>query len=204
MNESRPDLIDSLAGIAAGSAWHALRERREATRRHSELAYRALFHPATAGPAGLAERYAIATYVAGLHGEAEPQAHYAAVLAAIAPSSLAGAVTDAVRETLTSGPYGAFPAGPLPAGDADGAAFVLSPAVGSVLGRRLVAAFAHAHLLVFHPRDARPGSLHALRDAGWNADGIVTLAQIVGFLAYQIRVAAGLRTLAAQGGTVAS
>jgi len=35
-----------------------------------------------------------------------------------------------------------------------------------------------------------------LLDAGWSTTGIVTLSQIVAFLAFQIRVATGLRVLA--------
>ena len=35
----------------------------------------------------------------------------------------------------------------------------------------------------------------ALADAGWSTDGIVTVSQLVSFLAFQLRVAAGLRLL---------
>jgi uncharacterized protein YciW len=65
-----------------------------------------------------------------------------------------------------------------------------------VLGPRLAAAFEHMHLLVFHPRDADSKGLQALLDAGWTTTGIVTLSQIAAFLSFQIRVVAGLRTLA--------
>jgi uncharacterized protein YciW len=50
-------------------------------------------------------------------------------------------------------------------------------------------------MLVFHPRDADSASLQALLDAGWSVTGIVTLSQLVAFLAFQLRAAAGLRTL---------
>jgi uncharacterized protein YciW len=51
-------------------------------------------------------------------------------------------------------------------------------------------------MLVFHPRDAGPPDLQALLDAGWSTTEIVTLSQIVAFLAFQVRVVIGLRTLA--------
>jgi uncharacterized protein YciW len=54
----------------------------------------------------------------------------------------------------------------------------------------------HAHQLVFHPRDANSAALQLLLDAGWSNAGIVTLSQLVAFLAFQIRAVAGLRTLA--------
>ena len=63
----------------------------------------------------------------------------------------------------------------------------------SALGERLAAALAHTHLLVLRPREApRPISAAAV-DAGWSADGIVTLSQLVAFLAFQQRVVAGLQ-----------
>ena len=52
-------------------------------------------------------------------------------------------------------------------------------------------------MLVLHPRDATPVHLQALLDAGWTTADVVTLSQLVAFLSYQVRVAAGLRTLAA-------
>jgi uncharacterized protein YciW len=41
-----------------------------------------------------------------------------------------------------------------------------------------------------------PPALRALLDAGWSTTDIVTLSQLVAFLSFQIRVAAGLRALA--------
>jgi CMD domain protein len=61
---------------------------------------------------------------------------------------------------------------------------------------RLAAALEHAHLLIFHPRDASPAALQKLLDAGWSTTDIVTLSQLVSFLSFQIRVVAGLRALA--------
>ena len=51
-------------------------------------------------------------------------------------------------------------------------------------------------MLVLHPRDAAAADLQALLDAGWSVEGIVTLSQLVAFVSYQVRVAAGLRVLA--------
>jgi uncharacterized protein YciW len=58
-------------------------------------------------------------------------------------------------------------------------------------------ALEHAHLLVFHPRDADPAALQALLDGGWSTTDIVTLSQLVAFLTFQLRVIAGLRALVA-------
>ncbi len=52
---------------------------------------------------------------------------------------------------------------------------------------------------MFRPREASGADLGRLLDAGWSADGIVTLSQLVSFLAFQQRVVTGLRVLAAAG-----
>jgi CMD domain protein len=65
------------------------------------------------------------------------------------------------------------------------------------LGGRLTAALEHAHLLVLRPREATPEALERLLAVGWSTTGIVTLSQLVAFLAFQVRVVHGLRQLAA-------
>jgi uncharacterized protein YciW len=72
----------------------------------------------------------------------------------------------------------------------------VSDAGAKALGPRLSAAFTHTHMLVFHPRDAAAPSLQSLLDAGWSTTDVVTVSQLVAFLSYQIRVVAGLSTLA--------
>ena len=44
---------------------------------------------------------------------------------------------------------------------------------------------------------AAPALTQALVDAGWSADDIVSLSQLIAFLTFQLRVAWGLRVLAA-------
>src|SRR5262249_36021128 len=96
----------------------------------------------------------------------------------------------------THGPYGRYPVGPLTIEDSAGKLHAVGPQMRDVIGKRLAAALEHVHMLVFHPRDAAPPSLQAMLDAGWTATDLVTLSQLVSFLAFQIRVVAGLRTLA--------
>ena len=75
----------------------------------------------------------------------------------------------------------------------------MDAAASGSLGPRLAAAFAHTHLLVFRPREARSDALRALVAASWSADDVVSLSQLVAFLAFQLRLAWGLRVLAAAG-----
>ncbi|WP_159994317.1 CMD domain protein [Roseomonas sp. 18066] len=190
------DTIDRLAGIAPGSALEKIRAGRPAARDHAEASHRALLSPDAPGDVSLAERFAVARFVAGLHGAPEAVALYAAGLAQHGGAALAEAVAQAAAATAATGPRGAFPPGPLSAEDSPAPGFALPPAVAALLGAKLATAFAYAHFLVFHPRDAAPERFAPLQAAGWTPDGLVTLSQLVAFLAFQIRVAAGLRVLA--------
>lgn len=193
------DIIDQLVGIAPGSALDAARANRAVAREHAEASYCSLLTPAAPGDFPIAERFAVAAYVAGLHREAATAAHYAAALVTHGGAGLAEAVERAVAETRADGPKGHYPVGPLSAEDTAAPRFALSGAVAQALGPKLAAAFAHAHFLVFHPRDAAPERFAPLYAAGWSADSIVSLSQLVSFLAFQIRVVAGLAVLRAAG-----
>ncbi|MDB5829692.1 MAG: hypothetical protein JWQ73_3912 [Variovorax sp.] len=200
-----PDVIDHLLGIQPRDALDAIRAHRPQARLNAQQSYLALFEPAaTATPSEvkftLAERFAVAAFVTGLHGPNALNAFYADGLSRQdAPPSLLKAVSaEAAANAVNSGvpgPYGSFPAGPLSAEDQPGPRYAAGEAHRAVFSARLSAALAHAHLLVFHPRDAKAANLQALLDAGWSTTDIVTLSQLVAFLSFQIRVVAGLRAL---------
>jgi len=193
------DVIDTLAGIAPGSPLDAIRNQRLQARTHAQASYDSLFKPLTKADASRLERIAIASFVAGLHGQAEIAAFYGAALAEVgAPAACRDAIAAAVQAAKGQGPYGRYPKGPLSAEDQPGPMFKIGAAEKGVLGARLAAAFEHTHMLVFHPRDAAPPYLQALVDAGWSTTGIVVISQLVAFLSYQIRVVAGLRVLKAR------
>jgi CMD domain protein len=191
------DVIDTLVGIEPGAALDAIRNRRPQAREQAQASYRALFAPDDPAGVALTERFAVAAFVTGLHDEARIAAFYADRLAASGASAeLRRAVDAAIAEAKGQGPYGSYPAGPLSREDRAGSTHRVAAETRGALGRRLAAAFDHMHLLVFHPRDAAPGALQALLDAGWSTTDIVTLSQIAAFLSFQIRVVAGLRVLA--------
>lgn len=196
------DVIDTLVGIRAGDALDALRAQRPQARMHAQQSHRALFEAVSADAAfGLADRFAVAAFVAAMHRLPDITAFHAAALARHEPSAarreaIAAEAADVVNG-LARGPYGIYPAGPLSAEDQPGAFHAIGAARREIIGERLSAALVHAHLLVFHPRDARPEALQALLDAGWSTTDIVTLSQLVAFLSFQVRVVTGLRALAA-------
>ena len=195
------DVVAELAGLPPGSPVHALRARREQARAQSQAAYDALFRPGDAGTFPVLDRLAVAMFVAGVHGQAAIATFYSdAYTAAHGRSAIPAATDIAIVEAEARGPYGRYPAGPLSAEDADGLEYRVGAALRQTLGVRLVAAYEHAHMLVFHPRDATPAHLQALLDAGWSTTDIVTLSQLVSFLSYQVRVLAGLRAMTEAGG----
>lgn len=191
------DVIDRLAGVAPGGRLDALRRHRPATRDNAQASYDALFTAIDETHASAAERAATAQFVAALHDDETAVAHYGALTRASGGDALADAVAELASGARTTGPYGEYPAdGPLAPESVAGLRFTIDDdGSRAVLGERLAAALEHAHLLVFRPREASVAALARLADAGWSADGIVTLSQLVSFLAFQLRVAAGLRLL---------
>ena len=185
------DVIDTLAGIAPGSPLDAVRAQRPQARLHAQASYDSLFTPVSDADASKPERYAIACFVAGLHGRPEMEAFYGS-------AALQAAIGAAVAAARVEGPYGHYPKGPLSAEDKAGPVHRIAQPTRDALGPRLAAAFEHTHMLVFHPRDSAPPYLQALLDAGWSTTGIVVVSQLVAFLSYQIRVVAGLRVLNAR------
>lgn len=192
------DVIDHLVGITPGAPADALRSRRPITKEHAQKSWTALFEPADVSQASLTERFAVAVFVAALHGDKSIKEFYGTKLAGLQNGAVILATVKALAElNATKGPYGHYPEGPLSAENTDGPALDIGPADRAILGDRLSAALEQAYLLTYHPRDASPAELQKLLSAGWSTTGVVTLSQLVSFLAFQIRIVAGLRVLAA-------
>lgn len=192
-----PDVIDHLAGIAPGSRLDEVRAQRPQARENAQKSYLALFEPELPGNVSALERYAVATFVAGLHRQPVVIEFYEAALQRLGHPDIFDVIDAEVERGVTEGPYGRYPQGPLSAEDEEGPDYRVLAKHEAVLGPRLTAALHHAHLLVFHPRDASREALQKLLDAGWSTTDIVTLSQLVSFLSFQIRLVAGLRVLAA-------
>jgi len=72
------------------------------------------------------------------------------------------------------------------------AAAIDSEAEGATITPRLAAILRHVELLTFRPSDASRSDLTRLAEQGLSEADIVTLSQIIAFVSYQLRVAAGL------------
>lgn len=197
------DIIDFLAGIEPGSRLDGLREQRPETRLNAQKSYEALFEPEHWGSVTPAERFAAAAFVAGLHKAAAIRSYYSSKLQDEPHGSALVAVIDAeIDRGNARGPYGHYPAGPLSREDKPGFVYEVSGESRNLLDPKLSAALEHIHLLVFRPREASAGALQKLLDAGWTTTGIVTLSQLVAFLAFQIRVVTGLKALTASSAAI--
>lgn len=205
MTTASADIIDLLAGLTSGGergvALAAVRDERPQARENAQRSFEALLEPAAPAAPGtfpLAERYAVAAYVAQLHAFDTATAFYGDLLGDEEPA-LVAPVAAAAAASATSGPYGLYREPALAGESVEGLRWTPDAEASAALGERLATALAHAHLLVFRPREARAEALQALVEAGWSADDIVSLSQLVAFLTFQLRVAWGLRVLAAAG-----
>src|SRR4051794_31877734 len=175
------DVIDHLAGIQPGSSLDTLRNQRPQARENAQKSFLALFEPEFPGHVTPIERYAVATFVSGLHRQSHVTEFYASSLEKLGHPRLTDAIKGEIARGSVEGPYGHYPQGPLTAEDKKGPVYQVSRDNKDLLGARLVAALQHAHLLVFHPRDVNPAALQRLFDAGWSTTDIVTLSQLVAF-----------------------
>lgn len=186
------DTIDRIVGISPGDALDALRRRRPVTRVQLQSSHDALFDPVDDAGFPLAERLLVAAFATRLTADDATAALYAERARSVDPERAALVLAEAA-DAVTTGPFGAYLEEGLAAESTEGTRY--EPARNEALGERLTAALAHAHLLVVRPREAHDGELAALIRAGWGTDAIVTLSQLVSFLAFQQRVAHGLALL---------
>lgn len=189
------DIIDILAGLGQGHDIATLRGQRAQARDNAQLSFAALLEPKDSGDFTLAERYAVALFVSQLHGFPEAVEFYADLLGDEAPE-LVATVAALVTDAAAIGPVGNYREPGLHSESIAVEPWAPTAAAAAAIGHRLAAALSHTHLLVIRPREASADALAALVRAGWSADDIVSLSQLVAFLSFQLRSAWGLRVLA--------
>lgn len=194
----RADVIDLIAGAGDASRVHALRDLRPQAREQAQRSFEVLLEPEDAGTFPVTDRYAVAAFVALLHGAGTASDFYLDLLGEESPqrAEAVRAAAARARATASTGPFGEYREVGLAGESVPGPTWVPDGATREALGGRLSAALAHAHLLVLHPREARPEHLRTLADAGWDADAIVSLSQLIAFTTFQVRITWGLAVLA--------
>lgn len=195
------DVVDTIAGTSPAVV--ALRARRPQTRAQLQATFDALFSPVSTAHVTQLERELVAAFATRLTGVDRTSSFYAE-RALAADAAVARIVIDQAVHATTTGPFGSYIEVGLQGENTDGERYAPGPDVVHALGGRLAAALAHTHLLVYRPREAGTDDLDRLLQAGWDENGIVTLSQLVAFLAFQQRVVSGLRALDAVGVGIAT
>jgi CMD domain protein len=196
MTTATIDVVDELVGVREGDALDELRRRRPVTREQLQASYDALFAPLDDSAFTLPERHLIAAFATRSTAD-DATARFYAVAAETADAERAAVVLGEASAAATAGPFGAYREPGLRGESTDGRRYEPGTHARAVLGERLAVALTHTHLLTSRPREADAADQRRLLEAGWSPDGIVTLSQLVSFLAFQQRVVAGLRAIAA-------
>ncbi|MGC0141505.1 alkylhydroperoxidase domain protein [Pseudactinotalea sp. Z1732] len=201
------DLVDRVLGITPGDELDRLRAARAQAREHTQRSYQVLFEPVDVTAVSVIERFAVAAFTVTLHLRTGAPgavralaAHYTGSLQHLEPG-LAGAVITRAEAARARGPYGAYAEPGLAQESTTGPVYRIEADPAADTSARVRAGLEHAHLLTFRPREAGPADLQRLLDAGWSTDGIVTLSQLISFLAYQVRLVHGLSYLGGAGGS---
>lgn len=173
------DFVARLADLAPDGAVTALRANRADATRHTQGSLDALLD-ADLEDFPLAERLAAAAFASTLaHADEVARAYRDRLLALGDSGRDAATLLDRFAATATHG---------------DGAP---ASAEGAEPGR-LATILAHTHAVTETPAQTAingPAALATLRRAGLSTRAIVTLSQLVAFVAYQVRVVAALRAL---------
>lgn len=191
------DIIDSLCQITRGSSLDSIRRNRAQARENAQRSFEVLLEPEDPGTFPLSERYAVAAYTVGLQASESPSLDfYLELTEEETDLHHARGIEALARAARRAGPYGEYREPRHTEESAPGETIRYEPNDVPGSSPRLAAALEHAHLLSLRPRDARPEHLKRLEAAGWTADDIITLSQLISFLAFQIRMVDGLLALA--------
>lgn len=163
---TKTDVINTLAGIAEGSPLAALRAQRPDAKQYTQGSDEALLNPEDVSGVSLIEREAIGLRIGTLTKNLAVTTRHRNRLNELQAD--AAIIHAAVSNTV---------------------------AQASSLSPRLSAILHFTTTLTLSPRLASPVDIAQLRDAGVSDAQIVTIAQLISYLNYQVRLLAGLRAL---------
>ncbi|MGI4778603.1 MAG: CMD domain-containing protein [Janthinobacterium lividum] len=162
------DLVDSLVPLGAGNAVFSVRHQRDKVVAATQGSYDCIFDTALSGPS-LTERLLAAHTIVGLAGSTTLQAHYRDRLLALSGTA---ALTEAQQAALDGAPVDSLSTDP-----------------------RLQAILRFTQTLTERPVEGDEAALLKLPAAGLATPEVVALAQLIAFVAYQLRVVAGLQAM---------
>ncbi|WP_312568116.1 peroxidase-related enzyme [Comamonas sp.] len=167
------DTIDRLAGLTAHHPLHATRQERAKVAIATQACEDLLLGNRLAGQLSQAERLVLAAEQARVSGIAALEAEYRT-----RAHALGDAITPALRQILDT--------------------------AGTTTGHARLDAMLHfVRTLALNPAQSDQAALLAMPAAGLSVDDTVLLAQLIGFVAYQARLLAGVQAMAALGSVAA-
>lgn len=167
------DTIDRLAGLTADTPLYATRQERAKVAVATQACEDLLLGNRLAGQLSQAERLVLAAEQARVSGIAALEAEYRT-----RAHALGDAITPALRQILDI--------------------------AGSTTGHTRLDAMLHfVRTLALNPAQSDQAALLAMPAAGLSVDDTVLLAQLIGFVAYQARLLAGVQAMAALGSVAA-
>jgi CMD domain protein len=194
---AKQDLIDQLADLVPGEPGFDLRHRRDKVAIATQASYDALFDPQLAG-ISLPERLLVARYACQLSRAHTLVEHYRARL------NLVTLETDRSKDHVGLKDAATLDAATLDAATLDAGALntatiekVVANNLDALDDPRLRAMLVFTRTLIMKPIEGDKGALLLLTAAGLSTPAVVTLAQLVAFLSYQIRLVASLAALKA-------
>lgn len=172
MTASTPDTIDTLLGLTPERPAFATRHARDKVAVATQGCYEALFSPELPGTLTHTERLWVASDIADASGLPQLAAHYRDQLLRSAAHTVLSQPLQALLQHPGSAPTDA----------------------------RLQAVAQFTRTLATHPDRSDRAALLALPAAGLSVPDTVLLAQLIGFVTYQLRLVAGVAALDALGG----
>lgn len=170
MPDLATDMIDSAASLAPEGATRRLRQQRSKVVVATRGSLEALFAPALDGLA-LSERFLVALYACHLSSAPELARRYQ-------ERNRIDGISDGLMRLIERA-------------ERDDAA------LAAVATARELALLRYTRQLIDRPDAGNSAAMTALSDVGLSTRGIVALAQLLGFVSYQVRLVAGLQALEA-------
>jgi CMD domain protein len=166
------DLIDQLAALQPGGATHLLRHQRDKVALATQGSYDGLFDPALPGVT-LLERLQVSLFACRISNADALAAHYRSRLQELSTDAIENKAAQALIEAGVSAELASLP------------------------DVRLRAMLNFTRTLILTPVEGDKAALLALSAAGISTPAVVTLAQLIAFLSYQIRLVSSLAALQA-------
>ena len=168
------DLIDALVGLEVGSNTYAARHFRDEVLTGTQESYEALFDRDLTLP--IETRYLVALYASLLSNAKELSEHYLAqIQSEISSKGISEGINEAIDEKTLQA--------------------VLNNDLSQISDPALKAILLFTRTLTLNPIEGDQNALLSLQNAGISTPDSITIAQLIAFLSYQIRLVTGLKAM---------